>query len=249
MNYFDDIVACCRDLLLNFPEAKDIANYANKRLSPAAQEKFQLGYFPTFKNLQAIIASIGKDRLIELGLLYPESYDHKEQHSCMENHNLIIPYKDIYNNPIALVGRTLLDDTHRSKLNIPKYKNTHFKKRDHLFGFHEAKDAIIKNNLAFIVEGQFDCLTAQDKGLSNVVALGSSNMSFEQFALLTRYTNNIILLLDNDIAGQMGAQKIIKLYSKYANIKIATLPKSFKDIDEYLNVYSVDDLYSSFTVI
>lgn len=242
MNYFDDVINCCRDLLLNFPEAKDIAEYADKRLSHAGQEKFQFGYFPSFKNLQTIITSVGKNRLIQLELLYPETSSHKEQHSCMENHNLVMPYRDLYGNPIALVGRTLLDDKERDKLGIPKYKNTTFKKGNHLFGLYEAKDSIIKNNLVFVVEGQFDCITAHDKGLTNVVALGSSNMSFEQFALLTRYTNNVILLLDNDTAGKLGSEKIIKLYSKYANIKVATLPKGFKDIDEYLSENSIDSL-------
>lgn len=250
MNYFDDVIGCCRDLLINFPDARDVAEYADKRLSKAGQERFSFGYFPSHKNLQALAAIVGEDRLIELELVYAKIIQdgvssRKVLHSNLEKHNLIIPYRDVYGNIIAVVGRTVLDDDQRKKIDIPKYKNTSFPKGSHLFGLFEAKDSIIQNNLAFVVEGQFDCITASDKGLTNIVALGSSGMSFEQFALLTRYTNNIVMMLDNDEAGKAGMDRVIKLYHKHANIKRAVLPKPFKDIDEYLSMYSINDLQFS----
>jgi DNA primase len=248
---FEAVVSCCRDLLINFPDAKDVADYADKRLSRAGQEKFSFGYFPAHKNLQALIAMVGEEKLSKLELIYDRIVqdgvsNRKITRSSMENHNLVMPYKDVYGNVIGLVGRTILNDEQRNKANIPKYKNTSrdtgLVKGSHLFGLFESKDSIIKNNLAFIVEGQFDCITSYDKGLTNVVAAGTSNMTFEQFALITRYTNNIVLLFDNDDAGKTGSDKIIKLYSKYANIKRAELPKGFKDIDEYLSENSIEDL-------
>lgn len=247
MNYFDDVVNCCRDLLINFPDAKAVAAYADKRLSKAGQEKFSFGYFPSHRNLETIIATVGLDKLSRLELIYDKfSQDgvanRMIKHSSLENHNLVMPYKDVYGNIIAIVGRTLLSDEDRAKVNIPKYKNTVFKKGSHLFGLYEGKESIIKNNLAFVVEGQFDCITAHDKGLTNVVAIGSSNMTFEQFTLLLRYTNNIILLLDNDEAGKIGSERVMRLYSKYANIKQAKLPKGYKDIDEYLSENPIDSL-------
>lgn len=238
MNYYDDIISCCRDLLLNFPQAKEVSIYADSRLSKEGQEKFQFGYFPSFQYLSAIINSIGKERLIELELLYPSYSEHKEQHSCMENHNLLIPYRDIYGNIIAVVGRTILNDKDRCEL--PKYKNTSFKKGNHLFGLYEARPSILKKDKVYVVEGQFDCIAAHDKGMNNVVALGSSNMSFEQCALLLRYTNDIVLILDNDDAGKAGTKRIIDNYGKYANISVIELPKPYKDIDSFLGENSID---------
>lgn len=247
MNYFDDVVNCCRDLLINFPEAKSISNYANKRLSKEGQDKFKFGYFPSNRNLKTLEAVVGEEKLSKLDLIFDKIVqdgisNRKIRCSSMENHNLIMPYRDVYGEIIAIVGRTILNDDQRKEENIPKYKNTSFQKGNHLFGLYESKEEIIKNNLAFVVEGQFDCITAHDKGLLNVVALGSSNMTFEQFSLLSRYTNNIILLLDNDEAGKIGADKIIKLYSKYSNIKKALLPGGYKDIDEYLSDNSIESL-------
>lgn len=242
MSNFDDVISCCRDLLINFPEAKEISSYADGRLSKAGQEKFSFGYFPTNKNLQTLISVVGEDKLGELELIYPKLSEHRERHSSMENHNLIMPYRDVYGNIIAIVGRTILDDDQRKSIDIPKYKNTAFKKGNHLFGLYESKDSIISNNLIFVVEGQFDCISAHDKGLTNIVALGSSSMTFDQFALILRYTNNIVLLLDNDEAGRLGTERILKLYSKHANIKRAGLPKGYKDICEYLSDNSIEDL-------
>lgn len=247
MNHFEDVVNCCKDLLQNFPDAKPMADYANNRLSKSAQEKFSFGYFPSNKNLLALISIVGENKLVAIDVIYDKVIEdgisrRNIKRGALEDHNLIMPYRDVYGNIVALVGRTILDDNDRASRKLPKYKNTSFTKGDHLFGLYESKNSIIQNNLAFVVEGQFDCITAIDKGLTNIVALGSSAMSFEQFALLTRYTNNIILMLDNDTAGREGTERIIKHYSKYANIKKAKLPRGFKDIDEYLTDNSVESL-------
>ncbi len=244
---FESVINCCRDLLLNFPDAKDIADYADKRLSHNGQETFTFGYFPTNNNLQTLINTIGETKLKELELLDRKIInDRNVFYSRMQEHNLVMPYRDVYGNVIGIVGRTIFDDEKRKDLDIPKYKNTSratgLAKGSHLFGLYNAKKYIIENNCVYVVEGQFDCITAYDKGLKNVVALGTSSMTFEQFALLTRYTNNIMLLLDNDDVGKSGTEKIIKNYSMYANIRIIELPRGVKDIDEFLSDNSVEDL-------
>lgn len=250
MNSFDQVISVCRDLLINFPDAKIIADYANKRLSKDSQEKFSLGYFPTNKTLSTLESMLGGNKLSDMGLAYDKIIQDDVSSrmvrcAVLEHHNLIMPYKDVYGETIAIVGRSILTDAERIPLKIPKYKNTSFDKGSHLFGLFEAKHSIIKNNLVYIVEGQFDCITAHSKGLMNVIALGSSSMTFEQLCLITRYTNNLILSLDNDAAGKLGSERIMKYYSKYANIMKANVPSSFKDLDEYLSENDVESLIYS----
>ena len=67
-------------------------------------------------------------------------------------------------------------------------------------------------------------------------------MSDYQFSLLTRYTNDIFLLLDNDEAGEKGRKKIISKFSKFANIHNFYLPEPYKDIDEYLSQNSYESI-------
>jgi DNA primase catalytic core len=242
----EQVVNYCRDRLLNFYDATGARDYIDSRLSRLGQEHFSFGYFPTNQNLQHMIEYIGEDNLAELNLIF-DKFDgglmqQKNRYSPLENHNLIMPYKDVYGNIIAIVGRSILSDQERRERKISKYKNTSFSKGSHLFGLFEAKKSIIANDIAYVVEGQFDCISAHDKGLINIVALGGSNMSFDQFSLLMRYTNNIMLLLDNDDAGRLGSEKIIRMFSDKANIKIGKLPTLYKDLDEFLSENGTDSV-------
>lgn len=244
---FAPIISCCKDLLKHLPNAREALDYSSSRISPSALDRFELGYFPSNNNLQTLISLIGEPSLKALDLIYDKTLSdgvssRTFKHSSLEHHNLIMPYKDVYGNIIAIVGRSILPDDKRQHLNISKYKNTSFNKGSHFFGLFEAKDSVIANNAVFIVEGQFDAISAQDKGIPNTIALGSSNMTFEQFALITRYTNNLMLLLDNDNAGKLGAEKIIKSYGRYANIKQCKIPDGYKDIDDALKDNSIEDI-------
>jgi len=131
---------------------------------------------------------------------------------------------------------------------ISKYKNSSekhnpkFKKGNHLFGLFENKKNIMEKNCVFVVEGQFDVIKAYEKGFNNVVALSNSNMTQYQISLITRYTDNIFLLLDNDEAGEKGRKRIVDMFGKYANINNFYLPMEYKDIDEYLTNNSYEDI-------
>lgn len=179
---------------------------------------------------------VGDAALKECDLIYDRFYDNKK-HRCstLADHNLVMPYRDVYGNILGIVGRSILDDDERKIKEIAKYKNTHISKKDNLFGLYEARKFIIKKDSVIVLEGQMDVISANDKGLENVVALGSSSMSFEQMALLLRYTDNIIFMLDDDAAGIAGEQKAIERYGKMGNIKKIRLPEGYKDLCEYLD--------------
>lgn len=231
----EKIINICRDLLRNFPAAEMTREYLDSRLPRDIQDEFKMGYFPSSNNLYLISDIIGENKLIKSGFFYYRIQDGESALACkMENHNLIMPYNNTYGEPIALVGRTVLSEDRYKELKISKYKNTSFIKGNYLFGLDKAKLEISKENKVFVVEGQFDCIQAMRYGIKNCVCLGCSNMTFNQFAILNRYTDNIILLLDNDSAGINGAEKIKKNYGEKANIIIGRIPDGYKDIDQFL---------------
>lgn len=234
------IADACSYLLNNYPEACKTKEYLDSRLLHSTQEAFQFGYFPDSFNLNALINLVGEHELIDNNLLYFKLIEdsvspRKIPISFFENYQMIVPFKNVYGEIISLVGRTLLSEEERQNNKISKYKNTSFHKGNHLFGLFENKEAIIKENSVFIVEGQFDVIKAFEKKIYNVVALGNSNMTAFQFSLILRYTDNIRLLLDNDQAGLKGRESIISKYGTFANITNSYIPKQFKDIDEYLS--------------
>ena len=227
----------------NFPEAQEIKSYVNSRVTSESQEMFQFGYFPGINNLNALTDIVGEDMLRKNELLYSKEIEDslcpRTINFCyFEDHPLIMPFKDVYGKPVALVGRSLLSDEERRSKKLSKYKNTkeskHFKKGHLLFGLYENKKAILDQNMVYIVEGQFDVIKAMEKGFNNIVALGNSFMTAYQFSVISRYTNNIFLLLDNDEAGEKGRKRIVDMFGKLANIQNFYIPESYKDIDEYL---------------
>jgi DNA primase len=237
---FEKVVESCRFLLNNFHNAQESKDYLDSRLSTDSQELFEFGYFPDPSNLSVLIDMIGEDTLVKDKLLYSKDiedslYPRRVNFCYFQDYPIILPFKDTYGNIVALVGRTLLGDEERKQKKIPKYKNTmDFKKGQYLFGLYENKQSIIEQNCVYVVEGQFDVIKAVEKGFKNIVALGTSNMSIYQFSLISRYTDNIFLLLDNDEAGEKGRKLAVNKFGKLANIQNFYIADDYKDIDEYL---------------
>lgn len=236
-----------RYLLQSFPEASRCQEYLNSRIDLKTQEVFEFGYFPNSEKLNILIELIGYENLEELGLCYQkhisDNIGNREiNFSFFDNHPVVMPFKNVYGEVIAMIGRSILSDAERADEKIIKYKNTIFPKSKNLFGLYENKNSIIECNRVYVVEGQFDVIKAYERGMRNIVALGSANMSDDQFLLLNRYSNNIFLLLDNDEAGEKGRKRIITKYSNFANIVNSYLPPQYKDIDEFLSSNEVSDL-------
>ena len=243
----DEIIKTCHYLLNNAPEAQDYKTYVDSRISKEMQEFYQLGYFPPTKNLKLLTSLVDEQELKVIKLL--DQYSFKDASSArtsyynfFENNSLIMPYKDLYGNTIAIVGRTLLNDEERSEKGIQKYKNTVFAKKNHVFGLHEAKSFVLKEDCVYVVEGQFDVIKAREKGIYNIVAVGSSSLSSYQLSLLARYTKNIILLFDNDEGGIKGRHKATQKYREHVHIMNLYLPDPYKDIDEFLKENNKEDL-------
>jgi len=152
----------------------------------------------------------------------------------LSRHNITMPYRDIYGNIVALVGRTLLSEDERKTQKIQKYKYTRFNKSLHLFGLSHAKAEIIKQKSVIIVEGQIDCITCHEYGIHNVIALGGASLGKYHFRLISRLANKMYLLLDNDVEGKKARKKIVDRYSKDIRIEMLELPSSFKDVDQFL---------------
>ncbi len=240
MNDYSSIIKACQFLLNEYPDAQFLRDYLDNRISKKSQELFQFGYFPDSKSIDLLLSLVSEQELSNNKLIYSkeinDAFSHRKLYfPYFESHPLIMSYKDVYGNDVALVARSLLSDEERHGLHISKYKNTIFEKGHHLFGLFQAKESILEKDHVYIVEGQFDVIKAMEKGITNIVALGNCNMTLEQLALILRYTENIYLLLDNDAAGNVGREKIIKKYKPYANFKNYYIPYQYKDIDELLS--------------
>lgn len=247
---FNDLISVCNRLLCYASEASEAREYLKPRIPSFNVAGFTIGYIPNNDNLSMILKHISEEDLIFLDIAYSKrifesDIPENRLYSKLSDHNIVMPYKNVYGDTIGLVGRTLLSKEDQKLRCVSKYKNTSLPKSLNLFGLYEAKNHIIAKDSVIVVEGQFDCITCHRYGFCNVVALGGATFSKFHFYLLKRYTNNIYLLLDNDVAGNKEREKIIEKYNSLATIKSIELDSSYKDIDEYLNK---SDDYSLFKI-
>lgn len=108
-------------------------------------------------------------------------------------------------------------------------------KGDILYGFDQSKESIKKTNEAIIVEGEFDFLLSFQAGMTNAVAIKGSALTENQTMLLKRYTENVILALDADFAGNEAAKRGIEIAENAnLNVKVVNLPEG-KDPADCIN--------------
>ena len=150
---------------------------------------------------------------------------------------LMFPIIDVRGNVIAFGGRTIKKDADVAKyLNSPE--TLIFNKRKNLFGLNLAKKT--KESSLILVEGNIDVVTLHQYGFDNAVASLGTSLTEEQAALLTRYTDQIILIYDGDKAGQNATQRAIPILEK-AGLQVKVLQiKDAKDPDEYLKKFGPD---------
>ena len=170
---------------------------------------------------------------------------------------VIFPLYDPSSNLIVLTSRNVDGGDF-----LPVYWHEHYKKSFYLYGLNNAKEAMRKWKFVVVVEGQVDVLQLNNHGVENVVGLGSTNLSGVQLAMIHRYCDRIILMLDSDIntkAGQIGTTTILETtrirqkpeldsfgevetrFDPKYNITSVSLPLG-KDPDSYILEYGMNSL-------
>lgn len=147
---------------------------------------------------------------------------------------IMFPISDVNANVIGFTARVMPGDEASAKMG--KYVNSPqtdvYDKSRVLFGIDKAKVGIKNENLAIIVEGQMDVITAHKHGFTNIIASSGTALTKEQIGVIKRYTKNIVFAFDMDKAGQMAVERGIEQAVKLEmNIKIINVPNG-KDPDE-----------------
>lgn len=177
--------------------------YLERRgINPATIANFRLGYaLEQWSGLRDFLLEKGwsLDEQLAAGLVKRQ----EERNSIYDafRGRVMIPIRDRQSRVIGFGGR-LLDDGQ------PKYLNTAetplFHKSQVIFGLDLARDAIRREDKVVIVEGYMDVIAAHQHGFANVVACMGTSLTSEQLQQLHRFTNNFVLALDADAAGQQA---------------------------------------------
>ena len=102
--------------------------------------------------------------------------------------------------------------------------------RNHIYGLNFVHKT--KKSRVFIVESEIDAITLWQAGHA-AVALGGANLTGRQRDLLIQSPiEELVISTDNDRAGAMIAESIVKQLSGYLTIKKLNLPSHVKDVNE-----------------
>lgn len=108
-----------------------------------------------------------------------------------------------------------------------------YRKGDHLYGLHAARDAIRKRRQVIIVEGNFDVIALHQSGFDHCVAPMGTALTESQARLLSRLLGedgHVVLMLDGDRAGRAATLKDIFLFTEASLRDMATLTSGNLDV-------------------
>jgi DNA primase len=194
--------------------------------------KFQLGYSLEQRDaftVAALSKTYKKEFLVKTGL----SID-REGGSPFDRFwgRVMFPVHSLSGNIVAFGGRILRKDDKTAKyVNSPESEIYH--KSNELYGIYFAKQAIVKYERCFLVEGYTDVLAMHQAGIENVVASSGTSLTKGQIRLIHRFTENVTVLYDGDAAGiKASIRGIDMLLEEGLNIKVVLLPQG-EDPDSF----------------
>ncbi|MFX0084248.1 MAG: CHC2 zinc finger domain-containing protein [Candidatus Hodarchaeota archaeon] len=201
-------------LLSNYP----VYNYlSSKRYIPVEilnRQRIKLLHGKSIKGLRKIYTN---EELLESGLFKKKDDDIK---FISRNHLIVIPF--YYDDRVVGIQLRIINDKTE-----PKYLNI----GDILcpYNINEIK----KSDVIYIVEGVIDTLSllSMNKPAIGLIGVQNFKKNWKDFLVGCR---QVKILFDNDAAGELGAKKL-KLFLEESRIlvKIITIDKKFKDINEY----------------
>ena len=151
---------------------------------------------------------------------------------------LMFPIIDVRGNVIGFGGRIMnnADKDAAKYLNSPE--TLIFNKRKNLFALNLAKKS--KLGYLILVEGYMDAIALHQYGFDCAVASLGTALTEDGANLLSRYTDQVVLIYDGDEAGQNATQRAIPILER-AGLQVKVLKmRDAKDPDEYLKKFGAD---------
>ncbi len=226
-------------LLQSDPKAAVARQYfAERSITPASIERFQLGYSPVEWDwiVQAARGTSFSPAVLEKADIVGRRPTGGGHYDRFRN-RVLFPILDAQGRPIAMGGRVLPGPEAE---NTAKYLNSRetplFTKSHHLYALNLARDAIRKTGTALVMEGYTDVVIAHQCGFENAVAVLGTALGAQQIRVLKRFADRlrIVLVLDGDEAGRKRAGEVLQLFvAENVDVRVLTLPEEF-DPAEFL---------------
>lgn len=195
-------------------EARDYL--ARRKLSEAAQDRFEIGFAPDQRQglFAALTAKgIAADLLVDAGLCAkPDEVDsggRGTQPFDRFRGRIIYPIRDARGRCIGLGGRAMDPNARAKYLNSPETEL--FDKGRSLYNHGPAREAVAKGQPLIVAEGYMDVIALVEAGFAGAVAPLGTAVTEEQLHMMWRIHPEPIIALDGDKAGIRAAMRVIDL--------------------------------------
>ncbi len=229
-------------------------------------QKFQLGFCPDKSVEQEQIDAEGHKQHVRMGLMSHDALKAGYQEKYLTNNpetgigtglsikndkgalrdrywgRIIFPIFTMSGKVVGFGGRVLAAAT--KGVNV-KYQNSPesviYSKKRELYGLFQAKMAIRKHDLCYLVEGYTDVMAMHQSGMENVVASSGTALTDDQIRLIHRLTDNITVVYDGDAAGIKASQRgIDMLLAQGMNVRLLLLPDG-DDPDSFARKHNAEE--------
>jgi DNA primase len=225
------------DQLVQTDEGKSVGltYFKDRDFREQTIDLFQLGYSPDAWEAftkTALRNGYNLGYLIKSGLTIEKEGKHFDRFSA----RVIFPIHNLSGRVIGFGGRILKKDEKKAKyINSPE--SDIYNKSQVLYGIYFARNAIIKKDNCYLVEGYTDVISLVQAGFENVVASSGTSLTTDQIRLIKRYTPNVTILYDGDEAGLKASFRGIDMILEQGmNVKIVMFPEG-EDPDSFVRTH------------
>ena len=207
-----------------------LSHLVERGLSREITEKFSVGLADKNKDkiLKVMQGKYNSKAMLESGLFINTKTGYMDRF----RNRIMFSLFDMTGRVIGFAGRAI-DKNEKAKY-INSSETKVYNKSKFLYGLHETKNEISKQDSAIIVEGYIDFLQLYQNDIKNVVAVSGTSLTDGHAHILKRLTDNILIAYDGDNAGRSAAIRAgFILLKNNLNPKIIQIPQN-TDPDEWI---------------
>lgn len=223
--------------------------YLRRGISEEWARKFRLGYAPHgWDSLARFLdrAGASPEDAEAVGLIVARRSG--RGHYDRFRHRLMFPIHDVHGRVVAFSGRALQPASSMEEPKEPPAKylnspeNALYHKGQVLYGLHEGRVEIRRQDAVVLCEGNFDLVALHQAGFQNALAPMGTAFTEAHARLIKRFAQKVTLLFDGDRAGRKAVHEAYGVLNKVGlSAHVVSLPQG-ADPDSFLREHGSEGM-------
>lgn len=195
---------------LKSKSGSEVLDYLLKRgLKEETIRDWRLGYAPdVWQGLSDYLVGqgFGREDIVSAGLAIKKD---SQRFFDRFRSRIMFPIFDLNSKAVGFTGRVFKSEEESKYMNTPN--TLLYDKSRALYGMDKAKMEIRQKDFCVLVEGNVDCIMSHQAGVRNCIAVSGTALTTVHLGIIKRYSNNLVLAFDMDLAGNKATSKGIDM--------------------------------------